>query len=182
MTGPILSLLVFGFCVSFIVVDSQHDTTRAQGGAEGWNEYTHGIPEKGVFEDDYRHRRAVASINAFFLKRWQALLKTTIGSTFGINEKVFIKVGTMEDAMKDFLSFRPQGIINDARPDRLKGYVGNQVIEINTGFIKEPVITITARGNDIAFAKQKHRSIYYFESKQDAMEHLNVWKSYGLRP
>ena len=182
MSIPIRSLLVVGFCVSMIVVDSRQDSTRAQGGAAEEKEYTLGIPEKGVIEDDYRHRRAVTSINAFFLKRWQALLKTTIGSTFGINEKAFIKVGTMDDAMKDFVSFRPKGIFNDARPGSLKSYVGNQVIEINTCIIKEPVITITTRGNDIAFAKQKHRSIYYFESKQDAMDHLYAWKNYGLRP
>ena len=177
-----LPLLVLASCVATFVYGNRQSATRALGDVADGNINIIGGSEnvKNVVgtlkEQDHRQRRAVISFNAAFLKAWKAILKTTMGSTFRLNEKAFIKVGTLDDAMKDFISFRPKGIFNDAHFRSLQGYVGNQVIKIENNFINEPVITIFSRHSERAnggpIPYQKHRSIYYFKNQEEAEEFL----------
>ena len=182
-----LPLLVLTSCVATFVGNNRHSATRALGDVAGGKIHIIGGSENGknvvgtLKENDHRQRRAVISFNAAFLKAWKAILKTTMGSTFRLNEKAFFKVGTLDDAMKDFISFRPKGIFNDARFGSLQGYVGNQVIKIETNFINEPVITIYSRHSERGpIPYGKHRSIYYFKNQEEAEKYLRELKTYGL--
>ena len=177
-----LPLLVLASCVASFVCGNRHSATRALGDVANGNINIIGGSEnvknvvRTLKEQDHRQQRAVISFNAAFLKAWKAILKTTMGSTFRLNEKAFIKVGTLDDAMKDFISFRPKGIFNDAHFRSLQGYVGNQVIKIENNFMNKPVITIFSRHSERAnggpIPYQKHRSIYYFKNQEEAEEFL----------
>ena len=69
-----------------------------------------------------------------FQRAWKAILKTVYGSRTLLFEgkeiKLYAKVGTTDDALKDFIALNPNSVIQDALG--MRGQVGNQVIELRT--------------------------------------------------
>lgn len=192
MFVPTFLLLVLSSCVSAATVSSSHGAPTARDEEARGNGYIYrGIANgEGVqvadslMVNDNRRKRTIMTVNAAFLRAWKSILRTAIGSLFGLNEKAFIKIGTMDDAMKDFISFKPDEIIEDSRHGSLlRGFVGNQVIKIGRDAANEPVITIYRRSRraGVPDPRQTQRSIYYFKNQNEAKKYLRVWKNYMLR-
>ena len=90
--------------------------------------------------DDDRQKRALSS---FFIQRWKDLLETTLGfrwrsswSTYqsrSVALKEFAKVGSWEDAVRDFYSFRPEYVNGESIRGltRYRGRVNGQQIELS---------------------------------------------------
>ena len=114
-----------------------------------------------------------------FQQAWKAILKTTIGyrrmPVLGSERKFFAKVGTNEQAKKDFLSLEPKDVVQTGYG--LKGHVSNEIIELHTrapdGSKIPQAILYVVDGEDakIAYGVQSSskttREIYYFEKLED---------------
>ena len=128
-----LSLLVFGSWVAVAhggdIVGKRYD--------DGRREY-----DDSLMVHDHLQRRAFLSVIVAFRKAWKAVLQTTIGSSFGFEEKIFVKVGSMNDAMKDFMFLRPTRIVHADPDGGLRGYVENQVVELDEDSTGQPILKI----------------------------------------
>ena len=164
-----LSLLVLGSWVA-----AAHD-----GDIVG-NSYERQEDFDSLMVHDHRQRRAFMSVNVAFRKAWKAILQTTMGSSYGFEEKIFVKVGSMNDAMKDFMFLRPTQIVHADPDGGLRGYVGNQVVELEEDFTGQPVLKIfsgeTARGYGVSNSNKIERSIIYFKDATEARGILDAWR------
>ena len=170
MSVTTLSFLVTILCVATFAANNQRDVATAYQRAAVGNIFR----TKTLNVNDNRRKRAVTPFNVFSIRAWKALLKTTQGSlTLKPIGKTYVKVGTMDDAVKDFLSFRPKGIHRTDDLGSLRGDIGNRVIQIEKYEDEPPLLTITDR-SDVT----QERSIYYFKNAKEAKSHFDAWKDY----
>ena len=170
MSITTLSILVIILSVATFAANNQRDVATAYQRAAVGNVYR----TKTLNVNDNRRKRGVTPFNVFSLRAWKALLKTTQGSlTLQPIGKTYVKVGTMDDAMKDFLSFRPKDIHRTDDHGSLRGNIGNRAIHIEKYEDEPPLLTITDR-SDVTH----ERSIYYFKNAKEAKSHFDAWKDY----
>ena len=173
MSVTTLSSLVTILCVATFAANNQRDVATAYKLAAVENVYL----TETLNVNYNQQKRAVTPFNVFSLRAWKALLKTTRGSITGNHfGKTYVKIGTMDDAMKDFLSFRPKGIHRTDDLGSLRGNIGNRVIQIEKNGYEDdpPLLTITARSD-----ATQERYIYYFKNAKEAKSHLDAWKDYS---
>ena len=113
-----------------------------------------------------------------FAQAWKALLKTTIGyrrmPLLGTEHKIFAKIGSLEQAKRDFLSLGPTDVVKKGYG--YKGQVGNEVIELHTkasdGSKIPRAVLYVVDGEDakIAYGVQSSskaaREIFYFDKPE----------------
>ena len=118
-----------------------------------------------------RQKRATMTFN----RAWKVLLKTTVGSKNiygdygnGIPTKIkaFAKVGSADEAARDFYSLLPTQV--KQVPVGLAGKVGNKGILLHTS--EPPYISL----NDVY--RENKISIRYFETSAQAENRLRKWK------
>ena len=117
-----------------------------------------------------RRKRAFAT----FLQAWRSILKTVYGSRTltleGKEVKLYVKVGTSDDALNDFIALNPNNVVQDALG--MRGIAGNKFIELRTlstsGQQPPSLFVFSGRASTSipgVPGKPVTRVIYYFENK-----------------
>ena len=121
-----------------------------------------------------RQKRGTTSV----FRLWAELLKTTLGSRWvkfhgGNNVMTFIKVGTLDDAVKDFKLLGPTRVKQEG--NTLLGQAGDKAIEL-----KLPSDTTRPK---LYLGRNKYDSglIYYVETPEDAQWLLRELKKMSDR-
>ena len=131
MNSLTLALLLLVSCSVAKTDDANphyHSHVDSRGSVRGLEIYRTDKETKPSLRD--RRKRAISP----FLRAWKSLLNTVYGSRrFTLDGKeiqLFAKIGTTEDALRDFISLNPKSVIQDAYG--MRGQVGNQLIELRT--------------------------------------------------
>ena len=131
----------------------------------------HQRPYMDVHQTTYRRqKRATIAFN----RAWKVMLKTTVGyqNIYGdygegiMKIKAFAKVGSADEAARDFYSLMPTHI--EQVPHDLMGEVGNKGILLN---LSEPPNIILKD-----MYRESQISISYFETFAQAENRLRKWK------
>ena len=177
-----LLLLVLMPCIAAQLADDHQVDTGSYNGDRAitrldGERYTGKLEHDGFYiltqqRKGHRQKRGLIS----FLCAWRALLKTTLGSRVfvehALKEKIFVKVGTLDNAVEDFYSLNPTRIIQDSHG--LRGHVGNQIILLDT----HPPTMFVLDGNrardffGVPRSNKISRGIAYFENPEDARKYL----------
>ena len=115
-------------------------------------------------------------MSSVYRAAWVRLLKTTqgfkwIGMPDGSKTKLFVKLGSPEDARADFYSLRPTGIAKH-EGDVLVGEVGNQKVALQTFKAQ----SAGSFGSMRTIGSENGRVIMYFETPQQADMFLRVFQ------
>ena len=133
------------------------------------------------------NKRAVSSV----LRAWAELVKTTLGFRLvqfpsGVKGKFFVKVGTSQDALRDFYSLRPTGVSREG--NALVGEAGNQYVTLtrpsagSSGSMLQVVNkNVRTTGADApamkaSFGTANSRQITYVETPQQALMVLRYFQ------
>ena len=171
MNPVTLTLLLLG---TFCVAASNDDYYRAAQNLDV-KLYADGVRNTTfTFEDRTstisRRKRTLAP----FLRAWKSILKTVYGSRTltleGKEVKLYVKVGTSDDALNDFIALNPNNVVQDALG--MRGIAGNKFIELrtlSTSGPQPPSLFVFGGRPSTSIpgvpGKPVTRVIYYFENK-----------------
>ena len=121
-----------------------------------------------------RQKRASSEL----VQAWVRLLKTTLGSYSGHGNtggqgRIYVKVGTLDDATQDFYSLGPRNVKKN--PFGLNGYIGNRLVVLST---TPPRLVVY---NDIRIPKLSIRIIEYHKTFAEAKALMNPEAWYPMQ-
>ena len=147
---------------------------------------TNGQENDLVFIDDYMRHKKRAHVP--FVNAWNAVLKSTLGFTVlkvdGKDTKLFVKVGSIADATKDFYSFGPT-TVSILPSGLLLGVVENHVIGLRVKKAPRRPVLYVLNGNGagdflrVSRLTNVKKIIRYYNNGIEAKSALGRWRRFS---
>ena len=147
------------------------------------------LDKNRMYEDTYlKIKRLQKRTFSSFQLAWKAILQRTLGSVKIIegqyNRKLFIKIGSLDNAVDDFYSLGPSRIKQNDSKRVLSGLTGNQVIVLRTAADQPPVLYVangkTAKQifDDVTNTSKVERAMVYVDNLEEAKAFLQSWRKH----
>ena len=183
---PTSLLLVLGTCTAALLADDA-GTYHYDADTNIFHRkiYPSGLERYRTYIDTHHKERRQKRGTSSFRQAWLRLLKTTLGSQRvwidGDVAKLYVKEGTLDDAIRDFYSLRPTRIVKN--DEELTGQVGNQVIKLFQNWSPDgprPTVFVAA-GEDaakhgVSNTNKVTKGICYCKTPAQARATLRVWQ------
>ena len=190
-TSLMLSLV---HCIVASNQDGVMDTLHGNLGSNHFGEetYSRDLENYRISDDTNRRRNYMYRQKrtfSLFKSAWKSILKQSLGfvriiDADNVERKLFLKVGTIDNAVEDFYSLGPTQIKQVEDRGGLAGLVGNQVILLKTAdFYAHPLLYVTNGKTsssffDIHSPNKIERAMVYVEDIADAKSLLRKWRDF----